>query len=465
VGGRLVMAATLEALAARGADLTLVAPTAGQPDARGPAGVRTILVDAQPRPWLRAGAASVQSGHPLSIERHAHAAIAAQIAELVQRDTFDIVHIEQPQAWRSAEPARRSRAATVLRAQNVESAMWEAASRRPVTATPAAAALRPLWSAALRTEARRMRRFEASIVAAADVTIALSSADAAQLSALSPSARVLIVPPPAPAPPLASESALASSLASSPDAMLDGEPAFVWMGSAGWSPNAEAVRWLLDEIWPAVASRLPRAHLHVFGASDSRARGRGRHRSSSGDAANANAHDAAMTWHVAPSDSRAAFAAGAILLLPLTIAAGVRMRLLEAWASHMPVIASPAAVAGLETADGDDVLIAADASAFSEAAVRLASDAPLRARLAAGGRATIARRHDPAIIAEAMLAAYREAISRRLAREGGVRSGFREAHDKRDKRSEPAKSGLEKSGSEESRPEESGVISESLADA
>jgi glycosyltransferase involved in cell wall biosynthesis len=315
----------------------------------------------------------------------------------------------------------------------------------------------------MRTEARRMRRFEASVVAAADVTIALSSSDAARLSALSPSARVLVVPPPAPAfafapaasistftaapalassrsegaPPPSTHAANAAATANAAAAAdvadaarakhgasvmdaasgkrLEGDPAFVWIGSAGWSPNAEAVRWLLDAIWPAVASRLPRARLHVFGVDGSRPRG-----DSSGDAA-ARARDvadSAITWHPAPADSRVAFAPGAILLLPLTIASGVRMRLLEAWASGMPVIASPAAVEGLETADGDDVLIAHGAAAFSEAAVRLASDADLRARLAVGGRATIARRHDPAVIADAVLAAYHEAIALRLARAG-----------------------------------------------
>jgi glycosyltransferase involved in cell wall biosynthesis len=423
-GGRRVAAATLEALAARGVDLTLVAPTAGQPEAAGPEGIRTLLVDARPRPWWRAFSASARSGHPLSIERHTHATVYRQVADLVRGEAFDIVHIEQPQAWRSAEPARQSGAAVVLRAQNVESAMWEAASQRPGARTPAS--LQPLRSAALRAEARRMRRFEASVVAAADVTIALSSTDAAQLSALSPSARVLVVPPPAAFASSAREmlqpfataaangtaagTATATAIANGTGEMLRGDPAFVWIGSAGWSPNADAVRWLLDEIWPAVSVRLPRAHLHLFGASESHARGRSFALARSG-----NGYDRAINWHPAPSDSRVAFAAGAILLLPLTIAAGVRMRLLEAWTSNMPVIASPAAVEGLDTTDGRDVLIASDASAFSAAAMRLASETQLRDHLATGGRATVARRHDPAVIADAMIAAYREAIDRRAA--------------------------------------------------
>ena len=42
------------------------------------------------------------------------------------------------------------------------------------------------------------------------------------------------------------------------------EPSFVSIGSAGWAVNDDAVRWLLDEIWPAIAARLPTARLHLF---------------------------------------------------------------------------------------------------------------------------------------------------------------------------------------------------------
>ncbi len=106
---------------------------------------------------------------------------------------------------------------------------------------------------------------------------------------------------------------------------------------------------------------------------------------------------------------------GGILLIPMRAAAGVRMRVLEAWARGVPVIASPAAIAGLDAEDGRDVLMAADGRAFAEAAVRLAGEPSLRARLVHEGRATLARRHDPKRIAEATLDVYRQAIEWRRA--------------------------------------------------
>jgi glycosyltransferase involved in cell wall biosynthesis len=126
-------------------------------------------------------------------------------------------------------------------------------------------------------------------------------------------------------------------------------------------------------------------------------------------------------WRGVPRDSAEAFMPGGILLIPMRSAAGVRMRVLEAWARGVPVIASPAAIAGLDAEDGRDVLIAADGRAFAEAAARLAGQPSLRARLVEGGRAMLARRHDPKRIAEATLDVYRQAIEWRRARQGNGR--------------------------------------------
>jgi glycosyltransferase involved in cell wall biosynthesis len=392
------MAGTLRALADAGTDVTLVSPAFTR-IALAPPGIHPILVRTAPRSWPHAALRSVRSGRPVSIERHAIPAVVETVAALIRCETFDIVHIEQPQALASAAPAREAGLPCVLRTQNLESAVW------------ATAAHSRNWSAPFfRLEARRVRRFEAEALHAVDVTIALSSSDAAQLSALAPSARIIVVPPPASAPTV-EEEATAAEAGPSATATLDGDPPFTWIGSSGWILNDEARRWMIREVWPAVAERLPLARLHVFGsnARDDRAR-------AAQTNAGATKAGASIAWHAAPDDSRTAFDPRAILLLPMRHATGVRMRLLEAWARGVPAIATPAAVEGLDTADGRDVLIAADPRGFAEAAAALAADAGLRRRLIDGGRATLARHHDPANVARATLAAYREAIDRRASR-------------------------------------------------
>jgi hypothetical protein len=239
----------------------------------------------------------------------------------------------------------------------------------------------------MRAEAARLRRYEAAALGMVDATIALSTTDAARLSALNPGARVVAIPPPAP------------PAHGAPQAGAASVPTFTWIGSGGWPPNEDAIRWLMAEVWPAMSKRMPSARLQAFGVPGM---------------------DSSVSYHPSARNSRDVFVDGVILLLPLRIAAGVRMRLLEAWACGVPVIASPSAVDGLETADGVDVLIAAGPAEFAEAGARLMTDAGLRERLIRGGRATLARRHAPALVARATLAVYQDAIDAAGARLTGA---------------------------------------------
>lgn len=391
-GGRLVTASTLDALTDEGVEITVVCSSAAesilksaprQPDSvaeRMTNGTRLIVVRAAPASWPRAAALGLRAGHPVSVARHTSAAMTARIADLVRTTAFDIVHIEQPQALVNAAPALAAGLASVLRAQNVESLVWAAATSRHRL-------LAPLF----RLEARRFRHFEASALTMVDQTMALSTTDATRLARLAPSAadRITCVPPPFIAGPAAA-------------IVETGSPTFTWIGSAGWPVNDDAVEWLVRDVWPEVAKRVPEARLRLFGQA--RAPG-DRHEG-------AQADDNGIARHPAPDDCSTAFTPGTILLLPLRTAAGVRMRLLDAWARGVPAIATPAAVDGLDTADERDVLIAADAHGFAEACARLARDGDLRARLVAGGRATLARRHDPATVARATIAVYEAAIAR-----------------------------------------------------
>jgi polysaccharide biosynthesis protein PslH len=414
-GGRAVAIATLEALAASGASVTVVTPLPiGDIHERD--GKPTIVRSVQENPrfiqtksyflgWPNSIVRSFRSGRPVGIERHTHAALAARVAALIRDEPpFDVVHSEQLQALPIAEPARRAGVACVLRAQNVESAVWDATASRA-----------PTWrAAAMRLEARRLRRFEADAIADVDATITLSADDAAALAILSPSAssRITVVPPPIPSAWLAGADWQSGAGAQGAESVQDAEgvqgthPVFVWIGSSGWAPNDAARDWLLDDIWPAIASRSPDARLHVFGSpADADTQG--------------SRAGGSIAWRGVPRESAEAFTPGGIMLIPMRAATGVRMRVLEAWARGVPVIASPTAIAGLDAEDGRDVLIAADGRAFAEAAVRVAADPSLRARLVHEGRATLARRHDSRRIAEATLEVYRQAIDRGRARRAG----------------------------------------------
>jgi len=363
-GGRRLLAESLAALAPAGARVTLVAPAEGAAVDGELARLCTPhLVATRIAGRLASGLRAAATGEPWSLVRHRWPALAAAAGRLAASEPFDLVVAEQLQAAAAAAPARAAGLPLLLRAQNVESALWTGAAR--LARGPAALALA--------REARRLAEREGRALAGADGVVALSREDAAALATLARGgARIEVVPPPFP-----------PRLQLGP-APLEGAPALVLFGSR-WEPNREGERFFLDEVWPELRRRLPAARVHRF-------------------AGGLGGAPEGVIDHEPPADSALAFAPGSILLLPLRLASGVRIRLLEAWARGVPAVATPEAASGLGVEDGREALLGVCAERFAAAVVRLAADPGLAARLVDGGRQRLAREHAPARFAERFLA-------------------------------------------------------------
>lgn len=351
-GGRRVLAETVACLRAAGHEVRVVAPGPGTAGAT----EGLTVVPASPRPWPGAVARALWRGWPVTVARHQLPAVRRAVAEALARDPWDAVVAEQLQALAQCQAALEAGLPLVLRAQNVESDLWAAAARSGGLAGPA-----------LSFEARRLARHEAAALERVSAVAALTTEDAARLRELAPAARVRVLPAPFPAELPAAE------------APLPGQPALVIL-AGGWRPNREGALWFVAQAWPLVRARHPGARLHVYGAD---LRGDG------------------VTCHAAPADSRPAFAPGSLQVVPLRIASGVRVKILEAWARGVPVVATPRGAAGLAAEDGRQLLLAEDAPGLARAVSRLVEEPGLAARLVTGGRALLTNRHAPGTVARA----------------------------------------------------------------
>jgi glycosyltransferase involved in cell wall biosynthesis len=137
----------------------------------------------------------------------------------------------------------------------------------------------------------------------------------------------------------------------------------VLTGNMAYPPNADAARWLSDEIAPALWRRRPGASVWVVGRDARRLTLDGRIRV------------AADVPAVAPYLRRARVA-----LAPLRIGTGAPNKVLEAIAAGAAVVATPAAIAPFDLTP-TAVLTGEDAEALAAAAERLLGDDRERRRL------------------------------------------------------------------------------------
>ena len=365
-GGRLVLSLTLQGFIDAGHEVTVIVPD--EAESLASAGVPGSLV-LQPvrvrrRGWIEASLRALGDGRTATLVRHDQPALRQAVADCVAHWRPHVVHAEQLQSMTNCTPAAAAGVPIALRMQNVESALWEqlAASRFPAM----------FW----RRQARRLRAAERTALAQAATTITLTAADADALASLGHTedrTRIACIEPAFPATVPAG-------------AAVAGDPALVLAGS-GWWPNAQGQRWFLGEVWPLLRAELPQAQLHVFGGA-------------------ARTTRAGMQWHAAPAQSQTAFPQAAIAIVPLLAAGGIRMRILEAWARGLPVIATSIAVRGLDVVLGRELLVADSPQEFLDAVLRVRRDFALRQRLIDNGRAYLRRHHDPVRQTAMLLARY-----------------------------------------------------------
>lgn len=148
-------------------------------------------------------------------------------------------------------------------------------------------------------------------------------------------------------------------------------PRLLLVGDFAYLPNRWAAADLLDSIVPAVRAQGIDVAVDLVGAHPPDRLGL--------------EQDRHVTVHgqVDINRLRALLADADIAVAPIAVGGGTRLKVLEAWAHELPVVATATAVAGLRGLDKEHLLLGADAAALAAAVmacIRCPEDAFIRAR-------------------------------------------------------------------------------------
>ena len=150
------------------------------------------------------------------------------------------------------------------------------------------------------------------------------------------------------------------------------------VGNMTYEPNVRAAEVLAVEVLPRVRRLLP-AEIRVELVGSFEPGGR--------VAALAAIPGVELSGYL--DDLDGAYARADLVVAPLGEGGGTRIKILEAFAAGVPVVSTPAGVAGLGVADGREVLLGASPAELASAVARIATDEDLAIALAAGARALV----------------------------------------------------------------------------
>lgn len=261
----------------------------------------------------------------------------------------DVVQLELTVTARYAQDgAAGQRAATVLVAHDVGAAT--AAEVRAVS-TGVERLVRSLDAAA-------WRRFERRALARVDSVVTLTERDAEILRATAPRQAFSVIP------------LVVAPRARPLDPVGTTPPKILFVGGFGHVPNVDAARRLANAVAPRLRERFPDIELVLVGASPPlevvalRRPG---------------VHVVGDVPSIEPYLDEAA-----VVVAPLRIGGGMRVKVLDALAAGKAIVASPRAVAGLDVVNGEHLLIAERDDELVAAVSRLLADPDERRALAMG---------------------------------------------------------------------------------
>ena len=306
--------------------------------------------------------------YPVNYVKYRNQEMLCKCLELLNSRSFDVVIVEQSAlGWFVFEIRKRHRIPVVSRWHNLDTLIWER------------------WIESQSNPAKRflgwrqhafVKRLEYKLAMASDLCLTIGALDTELLRRLAPKANVRFMP-------------AGVDLDHYKPTTEGREPWSVMFlaSSYDWHPNWDAAHWLYHEIMPRIWQQIPDARLYFTGTMEPQMK----EWAASGRAV--------FTGYV--PDERAAIAKASVLVIPMRLGGGMKLKLPTAFACGKAVVSTSAGAEGIPgLAEGEDLLIRDTAEEFANATVQVLRDDNLREKLENNGRAFVVAGYGCEVIGE-----------------------------------------------------------------
>lgn len=165
----------------------------------------------------------------------------------------------------------------------------------------------------------------------------------------------------------------------SPQGSVPQDATLIFEGNMSFGPSVDAIVYFCRDILPKIRSQEAGAKLLIVG------------RNPTEEVRQLQSANVIVTGSV--DDVRPYLDRAAVFVCPMRKGAGIKNKLLQAWAMAKPVVATPVAAAGLDARQGDNILLADGPDEFAAHVLALLRSPDERGRLGRRGRETVLQHH------------------------------------------------------------------------
>jgi polysaccharide biosynthesis protein PslH len=324
---------------------------------------------------------------PFLVERDDLPAMQEKINGLVREQEIDFIHADQLTmvqfAVRGASVSKGKRPKVIFDAHN---AVWSIVERMQENAHWL---LKPI----LEVETRRVKRYEGGLLRTVDHVLAVTDVDQAGLeealrfSRINENERIA---------PITVVPIAVDTQKLQPVKRDAGSKNIVTLGTLHYPPNADGIRWFLNDVFPRIRARVADATLTIIGKNPPQ------------DFLDLAARDPGITVTGYVPELPPYLEQGALMVVPVRAGGGMRVRILEAFAYAVPIVTTTIGLEGIQAELERDVLVADTAADFAARVIELLENPEKQERLSLNGRRLAETKYDWQVVLSAMDAVYEQ---------------------------------------------------------
>lgn len=316
---------------------------------------------------------SLVSRQPFIAIKYCKKNMRRMIQDIVEKECIDLVHIDILPMCVYLELVQGI--PTVLNAHNAESLLLgrQAANEKNL--------LKKMYYA---SQQQKLDLFERKAANQVDHVVTCSEDDRNIFESFAPRIPVTIVP-----------NGVDVDYFCASNEIAEQDMKIVFVGGLNWFPNLDGLKWFDEEVLPYVLRECPDVCIHVIGRYEK-------------DIKWKNSNHFCIEGFV--PDIRPYLEMGAVVVVPLRIGGGTRLKILDAMSMSKAIVSTSIGAEGLSTLDGINIVLRDNPEEFSEGIIELIKDREKRQSIKKAARLFVEENYQWNSIGTRLLDVYEKLV-------------------------------------------------------